>query len=124
MSMNGSGQFASYTPPTPSLEPPGRRPKSPWLYVSLGCGFLVLLAFGGCVGAGVMLSNKVNQEMKLPVTEAQVTHDLGDMPRYPGAKLDTQTTHSGADGNDVLTHDCRCEGRRRRAGFTRPPTRS
>lgn len=120
MSMNGPGQYASYTPPTPSLEPPGRKPKSPWLYVSLGCGFLILLAFGGCVGAGVMFSNRMKQEMSQPVTEAQATRDIGDTPRYPGAKLDTQTTHAARLAMTLMKTLVGAKGESGGAGFTTP----
>ena len=87
MSANGPGQFGGYTPPPP---PPSSK-KSPWLYVGLGCGALILLSFGGCVLAGVALKNTLTKPVDLAAAKAS----MGDTPVYPGSKLDETFTRAG-----------------------------
>ena len=83
MSDFGSGQYAGYSPPPP----PRPASKSPWLYISLGCGMMILLLFGGCVAVGVVFTNKMKASMKTPLNATEINATLGDTPRYPNATL-------------------------------------
>lgn len=92
MSLDDTRQTAPYVPPPP----PPRQGRSPWLWVGLGCGLLVLLTFGGCVAATLLVGNRMQEEMrraeKEPLTEQQVRAALRPVPIYPGAKVDIPET--------------------------------
>jgi hypothetical protein len=88
MSQYDTGKFADYTPPPP----PPRSAKSPWLWVGLGCGGLLLLGFGGCAAFVATIGTKMKAEMAKPYDPAATQAAMGDTPVYPGSTQDEMTT--------------------------------
>ncbi len=80
-------QNAPYVPPPP---PPSR--KSPWLFVGLGCGLLMLLSFGGCILFVGNLGKNIAADMQKPLDKKAVMASMGDVPMYPDAPLSEMMT--------------------------------
>lgn len=87
---DGPGQASPYVPPPPP--PPARRGRSPWLWVAVGCGLLLLLGFGGCGALFYIVGQRAAETAKRPVTKEQVLGSLGKVPIYPGAQLDLKAS--------------------------------
>ena len=93
------GPNGAYVPPPP---PPSK--KSPWLFVGLGCGLLILLSFGGCVLLLGSVGKNIAAEMKKPLDTKAVLADLGDIPKYPDAQLSENMTKAqrAVFGNAIM----------------------
>jgi hypothetical protein len=83
MSDIGPAEYAAYTSP-----PPPARPRSPWLYVGLGCGLTLLLLFGGCIAVVSLGVSRLKAEQRRPIDPTEISRSLGNTPRYPGAQVD------------------------------------
>jgi hypothetical protein len=75
--------------PVPSGPKKGR---SPWMWVGLGCGLTVLLAFGGCVALMGVIGQRAAQEMGKPITQKEAMAKLGDIPIYKPSTFDENMT--------------------------------
>ncbi len=73
---------------TPHPPAPGRRGRSPWLWVGAGCGLLLLLTFGGCAALFYVVGRQAGETARQPLTRQQVLRSLGGTPIYPGAQVD------------------------------------
>lgn len=92
--------MSDYVPPPPQLTP--RRGRSPWTWIGLGCGLLILLTFGGCFAAYFSVRNRMAEESKRPLTEAQVLESLRPLPVYPGARVDLEGSRALRAGSSVV----------------------
>lgn len=86
--------------PDPSSTPPPvpRRGLSPWAWVGIGCGGLTLLGFGGCAVLVWSVTNQVRTEMAKPFVESEAIASIGDIPRYPDAKIDPMGSKAARGG--------------------------
>jgi hypothetical protein len=78
---------APYIPP-----PPPAKRRSPWMFVGIGCGLLFLLVVGGIAVVSVTFVNKVKTAMNAPFDKEAALKSLEDVPIYPGATVDEQTS--------------------------------
>ncbi len=83
----GGQQPGMYVPP-----PPAARGRSPWLYVGLGCGLLVLLSFVGCLVAGKKIADGFSASAKQPFDAPKAVAALKTegIPVYPGATVNEE----------------------------------
>jgi hypothetical protein len=85
---------------TPSpLEP--KKPTSPWVWVGLGCGITALIAFGGCVGLGI-LGQRAVEEFNKPVDPKEAIAKLGDIPIYQPSTFNELSTKSARLGGSIV----------------------
>jgi hypothetical protein len=77
---------------TPSPLGP-KKSTSPWVWVGLGCGTAALIAFGGCVGLGI-LGQRAVQEFNKPVDPKEAVAKLGDIPIYQPSTFNEMRTKS------------------------------
>jgi len=87
MSFGPAGQSGAYTPPPPADVKRGR---SPWFYVGIGCGLILLLLVGSCAAFSVKVASMMNQ----PFNVQQEVQKLG-VPAYPGAQVDETQSKAG-----------------------------
>jgi hypothetical protein len=95
MSYNNPG--GAYVPPPP---PAARR--SPWMFVGIGCGALVLIAVIGMAVLFGNLSKTIGEEMKKPFDVVQVKKSLKDMPEYPNAQFDETMSKAVRGGLSIF----------------------
>jgi hypothetical protein len=85
---------------TPSpLEP--KKTTSPWVWVGLGCGTAALIAFGGCVGLGI-LSQRAVEEFNKPIDPKEAIAKLGDIPIYQPSTFNELNTKSARFGGSIV----------------------
>lgn len=72
--------------------PPFRRGRSPWLWVGLGCGLLLLVTFGGCAAFVYVVGKRAAEAVDRPLSKQQVIEALQKTPVYPGAQVDLPTS--------------------------------
>jgi hypothetical protein len=77
---------------TPSPLGP-KKSTSPWVWVGLGCSIAALIAFGGCVGLGILGQHAV-EEFKKPVDPKEAIAKLGDIPIYQPSTFNELLTKS------------------------------
>lgn len=88
-----------YVPPPA----PARTGRSPWLWIGLGCGLLVLLTFGGCALSVFLIGKQVAREQKRPITRQGVLQSVRPIPVYPGAQVDLEQSKALRAGGSVVS---------------------
>lgn len=79
-----------------------RKPRSPWMWVALGCGVSVLLTFGGCVAFLGYVGNRAAQEMRKPLDQKAVLAKLGDTPIYQPSTFNESATKGARIGSSLF----------------------
>jgi hypothetical protein len=79
-----------------------KKGRSPWMWVGLGCGLTVLLAFGGCVALMGVIGQRAAQEMGKPITQRDVMAELGDIPVYQPSTFDETMTKGVRFGSSLF----------------------
>lgn len=78
---------------SPNASPSGpKKPRSPWVWVGLGCVTAALLTFGGCVALLGLVGQRTAQEMKKPLDQKEVLAKLGDTPIYQPSTFNVHMT--------------------------------
>jgi hypothetical protein len=85
---------------TPSPLGP-KKSTSPWVWVGLGCGTAALIAFGGCVGLGILGQHAV-EEFNKPVNPKEAIAKLGDIPIYQPSTFNELDTKSVRFGGSIV----------------------
>jgi len=78
----------------PPGAPPAKRGKPWWVWLLGGCGCFMLVCLLTVAGGIWWFTSQINNALKDvgPIDEATVARNLGEIPVYPGAKLDPETT--------------------------------
>lgn len=88
MSFGPAGQSGAYAPPPPDA---AKRGRSPWFYVGIGCGLILLLIVGSCAAISIKFASEFNK----PFNKQEAVQKLGDVPIYPGAQVDEMQSKAG-----------------------------
>ncbi|WP_404789002.1 hypothetical protein [Altericista sp. CCNU0014] len=88
---------------SPNVSPPGpKRPRSPWVWVGLGCGTALLLTFGGCVLLFGTIGQRAAQEMGKPLDRQEAIAKLGDTPIYQPSTFNETMTKGARLGSSIF----------------------
>lgn len=79
-----------------------KKPRSPWMWVGLGCGITVLLTFGGCVAFLGFVGNRAVQEVSKPLDQKEVLDKLGDTPIYQPSTFNEMMTKGARIGSSLF----------------------
>jgi hypothetical protein len=85
---------------TPSPLGP-KKSTSTWVWVGLGCGTATLIAFGGCVGLGILGQHAV-EEFNKPVNPKEAIAKLGDIPIYQPSTFNEMKTKGARIGSSII----------------------
>ncbi|MEO0374291.1 MAG: hypothetical protein AAF329_06585 [Cyanobacteria bacterium P01_A01_bin.17] len=69
-----------------------RSKQAPWVWGIVGCSFMVLLGFAGCVAGVGYLGQRIYTEVQKPVNEDDIIAALGDIPIYQPSEFDPELT--------------------------------
>jgi hypothetical protein len=87
----------------PNASPSGpKKPRSPWVWVGLGCGTAILLTFGGCVAFLGLVGQRAAQEMGKPLDRKEVLAKLGDTPIYQPSTFNETMTKGARIGSSLF----------------------
>ncbi len=88
---------------SPNASPSGpKKPRSPWVWVGLGCGTAILLTFGGCVALLGLVGQRAAQEMGKPLNQKEVFAKLGDTPIYQPSTFNETMTKGARIGGSLF----------------------
>jgi predicted ATP-binding protein involved in virulence len=79
-----------------------KKPRSPWVWVGLGCGTAALLTFGGCAALLSLVGQRAAQEMKKPLNQKEVLAKLGDIPIYQPSTFNESMTKGARFGSSLF----------------------
>ncbi len=86
-----------------NVSPSGpKKPRSPWMWVGLGCGVTALLTFGGCVAFLGFVGNRAAQEISKPLNQKEVIAKLGDTPIYQPSTFNEVMTKGARFGSSLF----------------------
>lgn len=72
------------------------------MWVGLGCGLTVLLAFGGCVALMGVIGQRAAQEIRKPLTQKETIAKLGDIPIYQPSTFNEPMTRGVRFGSSLF----------------------
>jgi hypothetical protein len=79
-----------------------KKPRSPWMWVGLGCGVTILLTFGGCVALLGFFGNRAVQEISKPLDQKELLAKLGDAPIYQPSTFNEVMTKGARFGSSLF----------------------
>jgi hypothetical protein len=82
-----------------------KKPRSPWMWVGLGCGVTVLLTFGGCMAFLGFVGNRAAQEISKPLDQKEVLDKLGNIPIYQPSTFNEMMTKGVRIGSSLFPGD-------------------